>query len=85
MVAIQIEKCDKVTSQHVTREDCQSWRANLCQVVTQFGQIKGLIAPNRLNLCNATNTKFDYDKEKTFSSACKSAKDQCQIFLTKIE
>ena len=34
---------------------------NYPKVETQFGQIKGLIAPNHLNPCMATNTKFDYD------------------------
>ena len=52
-------------------------KQNYAKVVTQFSQIKGLIALNRLNPCTATNTKFNYDKEITFSSACKSAKDQC--------
>ena len=35
-------------------------KQNYAKVVTQFGQIKGLVAPNNLKPCTTTNTKFDY-------------------------
>ena len=73
------EKCDKVTSLHpkmLLGKIVSLGKQNYAKVVTQFGQVKGLIAPNNLNPCTATNTQFDYDKEITCSSACKSAKDQ---------
>ena len=62
MVAIQIEKCDKVTSLHsemLLGKIVSLGKQNYAKVVTQFVQFKGLIAPNCLNPCTATNTKFD--------------------------
>ena len=71
------EKCDKVTSLHPKIGKIGSLgKQNYAKVVTQFGHIRGLFAPNNLNPCTTTNTKFDYDKEITCSSACKSSKDQ---------
>lgn len=46
---------------------------NYVQVVTPFGCIKGLIAPTRLFPCTATNVKLDYEKEISFTGACKLA------------
>ena len=60
------EKCDKVTSLHpkmLLGKIVSLGKQNYAKVVTQFGQVKGLIAPNNLNPCTATNTQFDYDKE----------------------
>ncbi|XP_048586878.1 KRAB-A domain-containing protein 2-like [Nematostella vectensis] len=78
IVAIQIHKSDKVSKLHpnlligkITEIDSTS---NYVKVVTQFGIIKGLIAPTRLNPCTATNVAFDYDHEVSFTYACK----QCQ-------
>ena len=73
------EKCDKVTSLHAKMllgKIASLGKQNYAKVVTQFGQIRGLIASNNLNPCTTTTTNFDYDKEITSSSACKSAKDQ---------
>ena len=53
------EKCDKVTSLHPKIGKIVSLgKQNYAKVVTQFGQIRGLIAPNNLNPCTTTNTKF---------------------------
>ena len=57
------EKCDKVTSLHpkmLLGKIVSLGKQNYAKVVTQFGQIEGLIAPNNLNPCTTTNTKFDY-------------------------
>ena len=43
------------------------------KVVTQFGVIQGYIATSRLQPCTATGVKLNYDKEISFSSACKEA------------
>ena len=43
------------------------------KVVTQYGIIKGQIAPSRLNPCTATKVTFNYNQEVTFIYACEQA------------
>ena len=45
------------------------------KVVTQFEVIQGYIVTSRLQPCTATGVKLNYDKEISFSSACKEAHD----------
>ena len=75
IVAIQIHKADKVSKLHanmliakITEIDSTS---HYVKVVTQFGIIKGLIAPSRLNPCTATNVLFNYNEHVSFTYACK--------------
>ena len=66
MVAIQIEKPDKISALHpkmLLGRILSLENHNYAKVVTQFGIIKGLIAPNHLNYCMATNTKLDMIKK----------------------
>ena len=75
MVSIKIDKVDKTTPMH---PNMLIWKItaienSYAKVVTQFGVIKGLIAPSRLNACTATGVELNYTKEISFSGACKEA------------
>ena len=75
MVSIKIDKVDKTTPMHPNMliGKITAIENSYAKVVTQFGVIKGLIAPSRLNACTATGVELNYTKEISFSGACKEA------------
>ena len=66
MVSIKIDKVDKKTPMHpnMLMGKITATENGYAKVVTQFGVIQG---------CTATGVKLNYDKEISFSSACKEA------------
>ena len=77
MVSIKIDRVDKKSPMHpnLLLGKVIEVQNNYVQVVTPFGRIKGLIAPSRLFPCTATNVKLDYEKEISFTGACKLAEN----------
>ena len=75
MVSIKIDKVDKKTPMHpnMLMGKITATENGYAKVVTQFGVIQGYIATSRLQPCTATGVKLNYDKEISFSSACKEA------------
>ena len=77
MVSIKIDRVDKKSPFHpnLLLGKVLEIENNYVKVVTPFGCIKGFIAPSRLFPCTATNVKLDYEKEISFTGACKLAEN----------
>lgn len=77
-VSIKIDKVDKTSPLHpnVLLGKITHVENDYAKIVTKFGKVKTFISANRLNKCTATNIKFDYSKDITFSAACKMATEQ---------
>ena len=77
MVSIKIDRVDKKSPFHpnLLLGKVLEIENNYVKVVTPFGRIKGFIAPSRLFPCTATNVKLDYEKEISFTGACKLAEN----------
>lgn len=77
MVSIKIDRVDKKSPFHpnLLLGKVLEFENNYVKVVTPFGCIKGFIAPSRLFPCTAPNVKLDYEKETSFTSACKFAEN----------
>ena len=78
VVSIKIDKVDKTAPFHpnMLLGKITEIENSYARVVTKFGRIHSLISPTRLMKCTATNLKFDYSKEISFTMACKQANDQ---------
>jgi len=77
-VSIKIDKVDKTSplQPNVLLGKITQVENDYAKIVTKFRKVKTLISTNRLNKCRATNIKFDYSKDITFSAACKMATEQ---------
>ena len=77
MVSIKIDRVDKKSPFHpnLLLGKVLEIENNYVKVVTPFGRIKGFIAPSRLFPCTATNVKLHYEKEISFTGACKLAEN----------
>lgn len=75
MVSIKIDKVDKTTPLHpnLLLAKITTIENGYAKIVTQFGKIKGYIATSRLEACTATGVTLCYEKEISFSAACKEA------------
>ena len=75
MVSVKIDKVDKTSPIHpnMLLGKITQFENAYARVVTQFGQINTLISATRLYPCTTTQVTLDYDKEISFSRACKMA------------
>lgn len=76
MVAVKIDKVDKTSPFHANMllgKIIEIQESGYVKIVTKHGIVDTLISESRLTPCTATNVTLDYDKNISFSAACKKA------------